>query len=98
MSEVGAAPNPYAPDVVSGASVTQPSWLNDQASIRAGLEGEEKFPAPIRLQRPTPSVWSLVSYRSGNPKPCPVSCATVPIGMMSVPVHESEPPSPLWRT
>src|SRR5207247_6441410 len=74
------------------------SDLNDQASMRAGLDGEEKFPAPIKLQRPTPSVLSLVSYRSGSPKPWPVSWATVPIGMMSVPVHESEPPSPLWRT
>src|SRR6266513_1338845 len=60
VSDVGAAPNEYVPDVASGASVTQPSWLNDQASMRDGLEGEEKFPAPIRLQRPTPAVLSLV--------------------------------------
>ena len=83
---------------VSGANVTQPSWLNDHASMRAGLEGEEKFPAPIRLQRPTPSVLPPVSYKSGSPKACPVSCATVPIGMICVASHEVAPPRPLCST
>src|SRR3989441_7464550 len=54
-SDVGAAPKLYTLLVVSGASVTQPSSLSDQASIRDGLNPVVKFPLLIRLYSPIPS-------------------------------------------
>ena len=56
-----------------------------------------KLPELMISHCPTPSVKPLVSYRSGKPKLCPVSWATVPIGMICEDVHEFRPPSPLCR-
>ena len=40
MSDVGTAPKLYVPPVPSGTTVTHPSSLSDQASMREGLKGE----------------------------------------------------------
>src|SRR5438034_10311575 len=74
--------------------VIQPSSLSDHDSIRAGLNADVKLPELISPHWPMPSVPPWVSYKSGNPKPCPVSCATVPIGMICDVLHEDAPPTP----
>ena len=77
--------------------VIQPSSLSDHDSIRAGLNADVKLPELISPHWPMPSVPPWVSYKSGNPKPCPVSCATVPIGMICDVLHEDAPPTPGCR-
>ena len=66
--------------------------------MREGLSAVVKLPELMSPHSPMPSLTLPVSYKSGSPNPCPVSCATVPIGMISEAVQELAPPTAGCRT